>query len=131
MFDIKNLKKLPLKHCVYIMKDINGRVIYVGKAKNLRSRVKQYFQCKDTRVTAHILTKQIETIETIVVSTNKEALLLENNLIKKYIPKYNILLKDDKTYVSLVLTKESKWPALKLIRLKKQPTDNNEYFGPY
>ncbi len=131
-FDTNKLKKYPTKSGVYIMKDINTRVLYVGKAINLRNRLKQYFiHPKDTRVQIGILTKQVEEIETIVVSNNKEALILENTLIKKYSPKYNILLKDDKTYISICLTTKHKWPMLKLVRLKKTPKDKNLYFGPY
>lgn len=130
-YDLNLLKKIPTKCGVYIMKDINDKILYVGKALNLRNRLKQYFFKQDTRQSVHFLIPQIENIETIIVSNNKEALILENNLIKKYQPKYNILLKDDKTYVSIMITTSHKWPMIKLTRLKSTPKDKNEYFGPY
>ena len=131
MIDNIDLKKLPSKFGVYIMKDINGKILYVGKAKNLKNRIKQYFLGKDTRASISFLVDQIESIETMIVSNDKEALILENTLIKKHQPKYNILLKDDKTYVSIMINTPHKWPMIKLIRLKGQPKDKNLYFGPY
>ena len=130
-FDKKKLQNLPNKRGVYIMKDSLNRVLYVGKAKNLKTRVKQYFLGKDTRAQISFLTNQVEDIEIIVVNTDKESLILENNLIKKYLPKYNILLKDDKTYLSIEITTSHKWPMIKLVRLKNTPKDKNYYFGPY
>ncbi|NGX28822.1 MAG: UvrABC system protein C [Candidatus Anoxychlamydiales bacterium] len=131
MIDSIVLKKLPSKFGVYIMKDINGKILYVGKAKNLKNRIKQYFLGKDTRASVSFLVDQIESIETMIVSNDKEALILENTLIKKHQPKYNILLKDDKTYVSIMINTSHTWPMIKLIRLKGQPKDKNLYFGPY
>ncbi|MFA6502071.1 MAG: excinuclease ABC subunit UvrC, partial [Parachlamydiales bacterium] len=130
-FDINSLSKFPTKCGVYIMKDINDKILYIGKAKNLRNRLKQYFFLKDLRASVPFLVAQISSIETIIVSNNKEALILENNLIKKHHPKYNILLKDDKTYVSIMINTSHKWPMIKLVRLKSTPNDNNHYFGPY
>lgn len=126
---IDTLSQYPSNPGVYIMKDINKVVLYVGKAKNIKKRVKQYFTLQDTRALIPFLLKDTDTIETIVVNNEKEALLLENNLIKKHKPKYNILLKDDKTYIHLMLT-EHKWPMLKLIRFKKAPKKGT-FFGPY
>ncbi|NGX33735.1 MAG: UvrABC system protein C [Candidatus Anoxychlamydiales bacterium] len=130
-FDKNLLNKLPKKCGVYIMKDSSNRVLYVGKATNLKNRIKQYFLGKDTRVSVSFLVDQVKSIETIIVTNDKEALILENTLIKKHQPKYNILLKDDKTYVSIMVSTSHKWPMLKLIRLKTQPKDKNLYFGPY
>ena len=130
-FDKNKLSKFPLKCGIYIMKDQNDKILYVGKAANLRNRIKQYFLGKDTRAAVSFLIDQIENIETIVVSNNKEALILENTLIKKHQPKYNILLKDDKTYISIMINISHKWPMIKLIRLKTTPKDKNIYFGPY
>lgn len=130
-FDKEKLKNFPTSCGVYIMKDIDEKVLYVGKATNLRNRIKQYFLGLDTRATIPFLIEHIENIETIVVSNNKEALILENTLIKKYLPKYNIMLKDDKTYVSIMINTSHRWPMIKLVRLKTQPNDKNEYFGPY
>ena len=130
-FNKENLKSVAKKPGVYIMKDIGAKVLYVGKAKNLKNRVLQYFQKNIDRPTLGLLTDKIESIDTIIVRNDKEALILENTLIKKYKPKYNILLKDDKTYSSICITTKHPWPMIKLVRLKKQPRDKNLYFGPY
>jgi excinuclease ABC subunit C len=128
-FDPKTLALYPTEPGVYLMKDATGIVLYVGKAKNLRARLKQYFGESDEREMIPFLVAQIEAIDTIVALTEKDALILENTLIKKHQPKYNVLLKDDKTFVSLVLT-QHKWPMLQLIRYKKKPPKGT-YFGPY
>lgn len=127
LFD--TLSQYPSNPGVYIMKDKNKVVLYVGKAKNIKKRVKQYFTLQDTRPLIPYLLRDVDAIETIVVNNEKEALILENNLIKKHKPKYNILLKDDKTYIYLMLT-DHKWPMLKLIRFKKTPKKGT-FFGPY
>ncbi|MFN6074949.1 MAG: GIY-YIG nuclease family protein, partial [Fluviicola sp.] len=92
------LRILPEKPGIYQYFDKNGTIIYVGKAKNLKKRVSSYFNKTHDYGKTNVLVKQIEDIQYIVVETEMDALLLENNLIKKYQPKYNILLKDDKTY---------------------------------
>ncbi|MFZ0564857.1 MAG: GIY-YIG nuclease family protein, partial [Chlamydiales bacterium] len=93
------------------MKNKEEKILYIGKAKNLKTRVKQYFTPgRDGRTMVPFLAVQVEEIETIIVSSEKEALLLENNLIKKHQPKYNALLKDDKSYFSLVINYKHKWP---------------------
>src|ERR1043165_6415701 len=98
MFDPQTLALYPDQPGVYLMKNAAGVVLYVGKAKNLRARLKQYFAVYgDTREMVPYLTAQVETIDTIVALTEKDALILENNLIKGHQPKYNILLKDDQT----------------------------------
>lgn len=131
MFDPNELARFPKDPGVYLMKDRKGTILYIGKAKNLRVRIKQYFAAaRDERIMVPFLTTQIEEIDTIIVSTEKEALLLENTLIKRHKPKYNVLLKDDKTYVSILLTKH-KWPMLKLVRFKGKPPRTGTYFGPY
>jgi len=130
-FNPKSLSEYPTKPGVYLMKDADSKVIYVGKAKNLKNRIKQYFALgRDSRAMVELLLSQLAEIETIVVNTEKEALILENNLIKKYQPKYNILLKDDKTYVNLVITNE-KWPIIRLQRKKINEKSKDKYFGPY
>ncbi|MGD2170343.1 MAG: excinuclease ABC subunit UvrC [Chlamydiota bacterium] len=130
-FDHKKLEKYPIDTGVYIMKDAQSKVLYVGKAKNLKVRLKQYFfPGRDTREMIPHLTSQITHIDTIVVPTEKEALILENTLIKKHKPKYNIMLKDDKSFVSLVLTNH-KWPLLKIVRYKGKPKPIGQFFGPY
>ena len=113
------------------MKDSGGIVLYVGKAKNLRARLKQYYAASgDQREMVPYLTAQVEAIDTIVALTEKDALILENNLIKRHRPKYNVLLKDDKTFISLVVTRH-KWPMIRLVRYKGKPKDDGIYFGPY
>lgn len=130
-FDPQSLTLYPDQPGVYLMKDDKGRVLYVGKAKNLRARLKQYFaEQGDPRAMTPYLLSQIETIDTIVALTEKDALILENNLIKLHKPKYNVLLKDDKTFISLVVTKH-KWPMIKLVRHKGKPQNDGTYFGPY
>lgn len=132
MFDPRTLALYPDQPGVYLMKDSEGRVLYVGKAKSLRSRLKQYYAFSgDQREMVPYLTAQVETIDTIIALTEKDALILENNLIKKHKPKYNILLKDDKTYISLVVTRH-KWPMIRLVRFKEKPPKNiGTVFGPY
>ena len=123
--------QLPEKPGVYLMKNITGKVLYIGKAKNLRARVRQYFSGHDMRSMIPILTKQIDAIETIITFTEKEALLLENTLIKKHKPKYNILLKDDKTHLSILINTQHKWPMIKMIRTKESSKEKGVLFGPY
>ncbi len=118
----------PNKPGVYLMKNNLNQILYVGKAKDLKKRISQYKK-NDVRKTIQILLPQISKIDIIVVETEKEALILENVLIKKHKPKYNILLKDDKTYVCLIISNH-KWPTIKLTRNKKQSSREN-IFGPY
>lgn len=130
-FNPSDLSKYPSSAGVYLMKDKDEKVLYIGKAKNIKTRLKQYFLEKgDEREMVQYLIQKIENIDTILVPTERDALILENNLIKKHQPRYNVLLKDDKTYVSLILTKHE-WPALKIIRGKKRPKNAKYYFGPY
>lgn len=131
-FDPKKLEVYPLLPGVYLMKNHTGNVIYVGKANSLRQRLKQYFaEGGDGRQMIPTLISKIETIETIVVSSEKEALLLENTLIKRYKPQYNALLKDDKSYIALKLSHRDFWPLLQLVRYKEKPESGSYYFGPY
>lgn len=114
------------------MKDHSGVVLYVGKARNLRQRVRQYFSSGgDGRVMVPYLIAKIHEIETIIVLSEKEALLLEHNLIKKYHPRYNALLKDDKAYLALKVTTQDEWPLVHLVRYKGEPKRDGTYFGPY
>ncbi len=130
MFDIKeNLKKLPNKPGVYLHKDKLGNIIYVGKAVSLKNRVRQYFQSKknmDAKVRAMV--SNIEEFEYIICDNELEALVLENNLIKKHKPRYNVLLRDDKTYPYICITNE-KWPRIIKTRLPEK--NGGTYFGPY
>ncbi len=123
------LKKLPNESGVYIYKDANGTVIYVGKAKNLKNRVRSYFNSTDLNYKTRVLVSNIADLNYIVTANELEALLLENNLIKKYKPKYNILLKDDKGYPYLRINPKEAYPKLELARKIKY--DGALYFGPY
>lgn len=130
-FDPRTLALYPDQPGVYLMKDARGTVLYVGKAKNLRARLKQYFgKHDDERVQLPYLMAQVEAIDTVVALTEKDALILENSLIKQHKPKYNILLKDDKSFISLVIT-HHKWPMIRLVRYKGNPKGEGRYFGPY
>lgn len=131
-FDLNRLENLPTQPGVYLMKNKAGEVIYVGKAKNLRSRIRQYFMPGgDGRVMIPVLIPQVEIIDTLLVLSEKEALLVENNLIKEYKPKYNALLKDDKSYIALKVNSKHPWPQVSLVRYKGKPQPDGIYFGPY
>lgn len=131
-FDVELLKKFPSGPGVYIMKDSKGAVLYVGKAKNLKQRVRQYFlSAGDGREMIPFLVAHVSDIDTIVVLSEKEALLLENNLIKRHKPKYNVLLKDDKSYIALRINHLNDWPMVQLVRYRGQPKPGFLYFGPY
>jgi excinuclease ABC subunit C len=126
------LENLPKKPGVYLMKDAAGKILYIGKAKVIKERIKQYFTFQDTRAMIPFLLNQLHEIEHIVTFSEKEALILENTLIKKHKPKYNILLKDDKTFISLVINPKENWPRIKLVRYKElQKKEEGLYFGPY
>ena len=133
--DIKdNIKKklalLPDKPGCYLMKDETDTVIYVGKAKILKNRVKSYFRGEKFGKTK-LLVQNIVDFEYIVTGSEKEALLLEINLIKKYDPKFNIIFRDDKQYPYIMLTYD-KYPELSIIRpTKKMKRKNVKLFGPY
>lgn len=129
IFDIKKLD-IPENPGVYLMKK-NSKVIYVGKAKNLKNRVSSYFNREHESEKTRELVKNIEDIEFIICNSELDALVLENNLIKKYTPKYNILLKDEKTYPYIRISKDN-FPNIKIIRTTKAlDTKLGLYFGPY
>jgi excinuclease ABC subunit C len=111
------------------MRDDRGKVIYVGKAKDLRARVRAYFHSPDGRCQVEFLVRRVADIETLVTSNDKEALILENNLIKQYKPRYNIRLKDDKSYLSIKVTTQHAWP--RIFTTRKIVKDGNRYFGPF
>lgn len=125
----KILKNLPKTPGVYQMKNSAGKVIYVGKAKNLKSRVNSYFQ-KDATLTAakKSMVSQIADIEIILCQTEVEALTLETNLIKHLTPKYNILMKDDKNLAYIKFTKS---PVAEVIKTRQKINDGGVYFGPF
>lgn len=130
MVDKELLKNLPDDPGVYIMKDKTGKVIYVGKAKVLKNRVRQYFQNTDRhspKVAAMVA--RVDSFEYILTDSEMEALILECNLIKKYRPYYNILLKDDKNYPYIKVTTNEAYPRIRFVR--KMQKDGAKYFGPY
>lgn len=131
MFDInEELKKLPTCPGVYMHKDRLGTVIYVGKTINLRNRVRQYFRNSSQHSPkVRSMVSNIAEFDYITCGTEMEALILECNLIKKYMPKYNILLKDDKTYPYIEVTMSEEFP--RVIRTREVKRDENRYFGPY
>lgn len=123
------LDALPARPGVYLLKDRQGKVIYVGKARSLRSRVRTYFRGGDERSQVVFLMQRVGDFESLVTATEKEALILENTLIKQYKPRYNIRLKDDKSYVSVKVTVQDEWPRVLVTR--KIVKDGSRYFGPY
>lgn len=125
----EKLKLVPEKPGCYLMKNSDGIIIYVGKAKNLKRRVNSYFNKIHTGKTK-ILVEQITNFEYIVTNSETESLILEINLIKRYNPKYNILLKDDKTYPYIVLTND-KFPSLNIVRSKSRKSIKGKVFGPF
>jgi excinuclease ABC subunit C len=125
-----DLKKIPAAPGVYLMKGAAGAVLYVGKAKHLRNRLRSYFSAAgDGRAHIRFLMARVRDLETIVTDTEKEALILENTLIKQHRPRYNINLRDDKTYVSLRFDLREEFPALQVVR--KVRRDGALYFGPF
>jgi len=125
----EKLLSLPSKPGVYQFKNAEGRIIYVGKAQNLRSRVRQYFQksrASDPRVDTMV--SRIADLELIVTDSEVEALILESNLIKKHKPRYNVVLKDDKSYPFIVITNE---PYPRVFVTRRVIKDGSRYFGPY
>ena len=122
------LSVLPETPGVYQFYDQSDKILYIGKAKNLKKRVSSYFTLKHEIAKTRLLVKKIVLIKHIVVPTESDALLLENNLIKKYQPRYNILLKDDKTFPWICIKKE-RFPRVFLTR--RLIKDGSEYYGPY
>ena len=131
MFDIQeHLKKLPDEPGVYLMKDEDKTVIYVGKAISLKNRVRQYFQSsKNHSSKVKSMVKNIYSFEYIITDSELEALILECNLIKQYRPKYNVLLRDDKTYPYIKVTTNEDYP--RVLKVRRVLKDKAKYFGPY
>lgn len=124
------VKQLPNKPGVYRMFNARDEIIYVGKAKNLKNRVSSYFNRSDTSVKTRAMVSHVQRFEVTVTRTEIEALLLESNLIKALRPKYNVLLRDDKTYPYITVADPHGFPRLDLLRSKHKPKDGR-YFGPY
>ena len=126
----EKIQQFPASPGVYLMLDAAGEIIYVGKARSLRHRVRSYFvQSGDSRYHIKFLMAKVADIEVVLTDTEKEALLLENTLIKQHHPRYNLSLKDDKTYFSLRIDPLEEFPRFTIVR--KRPRDNARYFGPY
>lgn len=126
----EQIERFPTEPGVYLFKDEHGRVLYVGKARSLRARVRNYLRDgADGRYHIQFLLQKAKTIDYLVTGTEQEALILENNLIKKYRPRYNIFLKDDKTYVNLRLNVDHPFPRLTVVRRPRR--DSAQYFGPF
>jgi excinuclease ABC subunit C len=124
------LQQLPASPGVYLMRDAAGTIIYVGKARSLRQRVRSYFkETGDSRYQVKFLVARVADLEVVLTDTEKEALLLENTLIKQHRPRYNLDLKDDKTYFSLRIDLQEQFPRFSIVR--KIPRDKARYFGPY
>ena len=126
----KFISTLTSKPGIYKMLDANGKVIYIGKAANLKKRVSSYFSRKNDSIKTNILVENIYNVEVIITKNEEEALILENTLIKKYKPKYNILLRDDKSYPYIFIDTSHKYPLMKFYRGDKS-TKKGFFFGPY
>jgi excinuclease ABC subunit C len=122
------IQSLPDSPGVYQYYDKEGKILYVGKAKNLKKRVTSYFNKVHDNAKTNVLVKKIVEIKHIVVSSEADALLLENNLVKKLQPRYNVMLKDDKTYPWICIKKE---PFSRIFPTRRMIKDGSEYFGPY
>ncbi len=125
----EELNSVPALPGVYLWKNAEGEIIYVGKAKQLRARMRQYVNFQDERAKIPLLVDQIESFDYIVVENEHESLVLENNLIKQHTPFFNADFKDDKSYPFIALTKGDAFPAIKYTREKHKP--NTQYFGPF
>lgn len=125
----EKISALPQSPGCYLMKGKQGEIIYVGKAVNLRSRVRSYFTRSDTRAFVQRLDEWLADVEVILTSSEKDALLLENELIKRHKPRFNVMLRDDKNYISLRLDVKQPYPRLEVVRRIRK--DGARYFGPY
>lgn len=123
------IDRLPTRPGVYVMRGHDGQILYIGKATDLRSRVKSYFTGQDPRPFVRYLDKLLADIEVTITSNPKEALLLENTLIKKHKPRFNVMLRDDKNYLSLRIDPRADWPRVELVRRIRE--DGASYYGPY
>ena len=123
------MRNAPASPGVYLMKENDGRVIYVGKANNLRNRIRAYFSGTDSRFMIPFLVSKVHDVEFIVTETEKESLILENNLIKENRPRYNVIFRDDKTYFNIRIDSAAPFPRYQLIRRPQK--DGAHYFGPY
>ena len=123
------LSKIPSDPGVYLMKDAAGQIIYIGKAKNLNRRVHQYFDGHDSRAFVAMLDDILDRIDVIITSNEREALILEAGLIKRFRPRFNVVLKDDKEMLQLRIDPRDEWPRVEIVRRRKK--DGAHYYGPY
>lgn len=135
-FNPESLSDFPVSPGVYIMKNASGEILYVGKAANLRNRVRNYFTSSgDNRFSVQFLRRQVAQVECVVTNNEAEAFILENTLIKQHQPRYNIRLRDDKTYISLRLRMDHEFPRLEVVRVRRHSDlrrrEKDLYFGPY
>jgi excinuclease ABC subunit C len=125
------LKEIPAEPGVYYMRDATDQILYIGKSKTLRSRVRQYFNGSDTRPRIQLMARQVTDIEVIVTDTEAEALALEANLIKQHQPHFNVMLKDDKKYPYLCITWSDDYPRIFITRKRRSGNSRDRYYGPY
>ena len=126
---LEQSKNFPASPGVYIMKGDDGKIIYIGKAKSLKNRIKNYFQGQDKRMQVAFLVSKVKALDYIITQNEEDALLLERELIRKHKPKYNVLLKDDKAYLSVKINLNHDFPRIETTR--KVINDNSLYFGPF
>ncbi len=126
---IPDIGEAPTLPGCYLMRDADGHILYIGKAKNLRARLRNYINMTDSRYSVKFLMRRVATVEYLIVDTEKEALLLENSLIKEHKPRYTVRLRDDKTFISIRLNPAERFPRLTVVRRRKN--DKALYFGPY
>ncbi len=130
LFDVeKTLSRIPHDPGVYLMKDIRDQIIYIGKAKDLHKRVRQYFDGHDSRAFVSMLENVLQRIDVIITSNEREALILEAGLIKRFQPRFNVVLKDDKSMLQLRVDPREQWPRVEIVRRRKK--DGAHYYGPY
>ena len=125
----EQIDRFPRAPGVYLMQDAKGHIVYVGKAKSLRPRVRSYFRGSNHSLTTLELVRHVDSVETIIVGSEAEALILEANLIKEHRPRFNIQLRDDKRYPYIKVTTNEPFPRVFVTR--KLHSDGSRYFGPY
>lgn len=123
------LRGIPAEPGVYLMKDRRGEIVYVGKAKELKTRVRSYFSGSDTRPFVRLLPRMLGAIDVMITRNEKEALILENTLIKRHQPRFNLALRDDKEFLRLRIDPNEPWPWARIVR--RERSDGARYFGPY
>ena len=122
---------LPRSPGVYLFKDPRGRVLYVGKARDVRARVRQYITGHDERLMVRYLVQAAADVEAVIVETEREALVLENTLIKKHRPRYNVKLVDDSSFLHLEIDLAARWPRYRLVRRVEKKRGKVRHFGPF